>query len=180
MVAIIKLLFFALTASATPLAVVQRDKFNSVQNDIAQKIDPQITKLNNDVNGFPVSGLVGALAIENDVQALFLILEMATFNVKATGLFNSIFSITIVDQFQSITATLLDTLAAMSAQAPSWTIIPGGRALILSDLKSLATGFMIYLDAIVKEVYFAVRPDAISIRVKIIDALRVAIAAYSD
>jgi hypothetical protein len=60
MVFIAKLLALALTATATP--ILRRDAV-TVENDITQKIGPQTTTLTNDVNGFPASGLSGAVAI---------------------------------------------------------------------------------------------------------------------
>ena len=52
------LLPFAFSALASPLAT--RDAI-TVENDITQKIGPQITTLDNDVNAFPASGVSGAL-----------------------------------------------------------------------------------------------------------------------
>ena len=54
----IALLPFAFSALASPLAT--RDAA-AVEVDITQKIGPQTKTLNNDVNGFPASGLSGAL-----------------------------------------------------------------------------------------------------------------------
>ena len=48
----------AVLALALPLVI--RDAV-TVENDITQKIAPQATTLANAVNGFPASGLVGAL-----------------------------------------------------------------------------------------------------------------------
>jgi hypothetical protein len=63
MVAIAKVLFLAVTATASML---RRDVV-TVEVDITQKIGPQTATLKNDVNSYPVSGLSRALAIHSDI-----------------------------------------------------------------------------------------------------------------
>src|SRR5690349_9339176 len=116
MVAIIKLLVLALTASATPL--VHRDVV-TVQNDITQKIGPEMNTLNNDVNGFPASGLTGAMAIHRDIQLLVNTLGTAVSNIRSTGSFGTVSGTTILGDIQQLVPTLLATVVNLGIQAPS-------------------------------------------------------------
>lgn len=176
MVAIIKLLVLALTTSATPL--VYRDVV-TVQNDITQKIGPQFNTLNNDINGFPASGLAGAFAIHGDVQVLVTTLNTAISNIKSTGSFGTVSGTTILADIQLLVPTILATLVNLGLQAPSWAAIPGGTAFVLSDLQSLNTAFSNYEDAIIGGVPFLLKAGGTAIKVQITGAFDTAIAAYS-
>jgi hypothetical protein len=59
----------------------------TVENDITQRIAPQASTFENDVNGFPASGLAGALALHKDAQSLSATVTSATSNVKSAGSF---------------------------------------------------------------------------------------------
>ncbi|OBT93936.1 hypothetical protein VE01_08249 [Pseudogymnoascus verrucosus] len=176
MVAIIKLLVLALTASATPL--VYRDVI-TVQNDITQKIGPQINTLNKDVSGFPASGLTGALAIHGDVQTLVSTVNTAITNIKSTGSFGTVSGTTILANIQAIVPDLLATLENIGLQEPSWAQIAGGQALMLSDLHSLNTAFSNYMDAIIGAEPLLLKSGGVAIKAQITGAFTTAIAAYS-
>ncbi|KFX98533.1 hypothetical protein O988_04294 [Pseudogymnoascus sp. VKM F-3808] len=176
MVAIIKLLALALTASATPL--VHRDVI-TVENDITQKIGPQINQLNKDVNGFPNSGLTGALAIHGDVQTLASTVNTAISNIRSTGSFGTMSGTTILANIQAVLPTFLATLVDIGLQEPSWADIQGGTALVLSDLQSLNTAFSNYADAIVGGEPFLLKAGGLAIKTQITGGFSTAIAAYS-
>ncbi|OBT41326.1 hypothetical protein VE00_08514 [Pseudogymnoascus sp. WSF 3629] len=177
MVAIIKLLVLALTASATPL--VHRDVV-TVENDITQKIGPLINTLNNDVNGFPNSGLTGAVAIHGDVQVLVNTVNTAISNIQSTGSFGTVSGTTILANIQALVPTFLATLVNIGLQAPSWAEITGGQALILSDLQSLNTAFSNYADAIVGAEPFLLKAGGLAIKAQITGAFSTAMAANTS
>jgi hypothetical protein len=128
---IAKLLVLALTAAATP--ILRRDAV-TVEDDISQKIGPQIQTLDTDVNGFPASGLSGVLAIHNDFQNLVTIVNGATSDIESAGSFSETEGTTILPDVQDLTPTLLDILSYITSQVDAWQDIPGGYALVLNDL----------------------------------------------
>jgi hypothetical protein len=103
MVLFARLLILALTAAATP--ILRRDA-STVENDITQKIGPQITKLNNDANSFPSSGSTGAQTIHNDFQTLATTVVVTTDDIKSTGSFGVIEGTTILADVQGLIPTL--------------------------------------------------------------------------
>ncbi|OOQ81863.1 hypothetical protein PEBR_41311 [Penicillium brasilianum] len=176
MVFIAKLLVLALTASATP--ILRRDAV-TVENDITQKIGPQTKILDNDVNGFPASGLAGALAIDSDAKTLVTIVNSATSDVYSAGSFSEADGITILADVQELTSSFSGTLATLGDQAAAWADIPGGQALVLNDLQSLNTTFVEFANALIAAVPADLVPSAESIKTQITDAFSSEIAAYS-
>jgi hypothetical protein len=176
MVFIAKLLVLALTAAATP--ILRRDAI-TVQNDISQKIGPQITTLYNDVSGYPASGLTGALTINNDIQTLVSTAKTTTSDVKSTGSFHLMLGTEILAQIQHLVPTLLATMESLTTQYEAWAAIPGGIALILSDLQSLNTVFTDLLNAINAAEPLLLKAGGIAVQAQITAGFDSAIAAYS-
>ncbi|KAE8343225.1 hydrophobic surface binding protein A-domain-containing protein [Aspergillus arachidicola] len=176
MVFIAKLLVLALTAAATP--ILRRDA-TTVQNDITQKMGPQITQLNNDVSGFPASGLTGALAINNDVQELVSIVKNTISDIQNTGSFGTVSGTTILADIQNLVPTFLATLVTLDSQYEAWAGIPGGTALVLSNLQSLNTVFTDFTNAVNAAEPFFLKPGGIAIQTQITAAFTTAIAEYS-
>jgi hypothetical protein len=176
MVGIIKVLLLALTVSAA--SIYRRDAV-TVQDDINQKIAPQIATLQNDVNGYPASGLSGALAIHTDIQNLGTIVNGATVDVKSTGAFSEADGTSILAAVQALVPTLLNTLSTLVAQKQAWADIPGGQALLLSDLQSLNTTFTGFLNAVIAASPADLVPSATSVKTQVDGGFSQAIAAYS-
>ncbi|CAI7579889.1 unnamed protein product [Penicillium pancosmium] len=168
MVLIAKLLVLALTAAATP--IFRRDAV-TVENDITQKIGPQIQTLDSDVNGFPASGSSGALAIHNDLQSLVPLVDGATSDIKLTGSFSEADGATILEEVQSLTSKLL---------ASDWENITGGQARVSSDLQSLNKSFDGFTNALVIAETLLQAPSVLGVRIQIGSAFADAIAAYSN
>ncbi|KAJ2970931.1 hypothetical protein NQ176_g7947 [Zarea fungicola] len=145
MVSILRVLFLAMAVTASPL--VERD-VATVKNDITQKIGPQLRKLNNDVNGFPESGLVGALAIHSDSVTLVQTLNAATANVKSTGSFDVVAGSTVLTLIQALFPELHATLVSISGKVEYFEAVQGGKNLVFADLKAQNATFSNYLDAI--------------------------------
>jgi hypothetical protein len=177
MVAIIKLLVFALTASATPL--VPRDAV-TVENDITQKIGPQFKTLDTDLNGFPASGLEGALDIAKDLQIVISTMNQATRNIQSTGSFGEADGTTILANLQAHVPLFLATLGKIGSQEPAWATIPGGQDVVLRRLKSLNTAFSDYTNAIIRSEPLLLEAAALAIKAEITLAFKTAIDAYSS
>ena len=176
MVDITKLLFLALTATATML---RRDAA-AVEVDINQKIGPQTTTLTSDVDGFPASGVSGVVAIHADMQALTSTVRDATNDVKSSGSFSEADGTTILADVQAYVSTFLGTLSAIGAQAPAWSALPGGEALVLSDLQSLNASFIDFTNALIEASPTDLVPSATSDQIKLVGGFNSAIAEYSS
>ncbi|KAB8267492.1 hydrophobic surface binding protein A-domain-containing protein [Aspergillus minisclerotigenes] len=164
MVLIAKFLILALTAAATP--ILRRDAVK-VQDDITQKIAPQINTLSNDVQHFPASGLTGALAIHSDLQSLVTTVNDATADIKSTGSLDTLSGTTILVDIQSLMPTFLATLTQIGAEAPAWGDIQGGPALILSDLRSLKTALDNFANALTSSEPLLLKAGALAIKTQI-------------
>ncbi|KAL7932062.1 hypothetical protein V8C35DRAFT_308381 [Trichoderma chlorosporum] len=179
MVAITKFIYLALTATAaTAAAVVRRDAI-TVQNDITQKIGPSWHRLDNDINGFPASGLTGAVTIHQDFTDVIVNLNGTTSDIKSTGTFGLTDGTAILAELQQQIPLYLATLVTLSAEAPSWSAIPGGQALILSDLQSANASMTDFMNTFTVVVPLLLKPGAIAIQVQVTGAFATAIAAFS-
>ncbi|KAJ5111655.1 hypothetical protein N7532_002190 [Penicillium argentinense] len=124
MVFIAKIFVLALTAAATP--ILPRDAA-TVENDITQKIGPQVQTLDNDVKGFPASGLAGALAIDNDSQSLVATVNNATIDTQNTGSFSESDATSVLQAAYNVLSTFLGTLSAITDQTAAWADFPGAK-----------------------------------------------------
>ncbi|EAU36046.1 predicted protein [Aspergillus terreus NIH2624] len=90
--------------------------------DLNQNIAPQITKLSADVEGFPDSGLDGALAIDTDSKDLVNIFDSATENARNEGSFSFADGVAIL---ADLSPEYLDALVADSpiAQVPPFVAV---------------------------------------------------------
>jgi hypothetical protein len=176
MVLITKLLVLALTAAATP--ILRRDVI-TVQNDITQKIGPEFTTLNNDVNGFPASGLPGATAIHGDFQRLVTTVDSAIRDIKSTGSFGTVSGTTILANVQALVPTFLATIENIGLQEPSWADIQGGRELVLSDLQALNAAMSNFMDALTAAEPLLLKAGSLAIKTQLVGSFTTAIAAYS-
>ncbi|KAF3391679.1 hypothetical protein F1880_007726 [Penicillium rolfsii] len=177
MVLIAKLLALALTATATP--VLRRDAAQ-VGNDITEKIKPEIKTLYNDVQGFPASGLTGALTFQKDAQVLITTVNDATHDVKSSGSFSEDDGETILADLQMLTSPLLGTLSALASQADAWEKIPTGPALVLSDLKGLNATFVDFVNALLAASPADQAPSITSFKTQMVGGFIAAIDAYSS
>jgi len=168
----------AVLALALPLVV--RDAV-TVENDITQKIAPQATTLANAVNGFPASGLAGALGIHTDATGLVTTVNSATTDTKAAGAFSEANAETILGDVQSLTPTILNTLTAIVAKKANFTSLPIGGipALVLSDLQSLNTSVVSFASALIADAPASLVPNATTLKNTVASAFATAIAAYS-
>jgi hypothetical protein len=177
MVFITKLFVLALTAAATP--ILRRDAV-TVENDITQKIGPQVQTLDNDVKGFPASGLAGALSIDNDSQTLVTIVNDATIDTQNAGSFSESDATSVIQAANNLLSPLLGTLSTIKDQTAAWAAFPGGEALVLTDLQSLNGSFFHFTSALIEAAPSDLLPVATSIKTQIVQGFTSAIAAYSS
>ncbi|OAQ69959.1 hydrophobic surface binding protein A domain-containing protein [Pochonia chlamydosporia 170] len=177
MISLTKLLLLVLPV--TSASVIPRD-INQVHHDITQELGPQWTSLNKDVNGFPASGLTGAVTIASSMTTLASMTNTATVNVKSGRSFDAAGGTTVIAELQAIIPTILSTLGTLGSQAPAWTSIPGGMALVLNQLQSLNKTSSDYLDAIKAAEPFPLQAGAVAVKVQIMGAFISAIAPYSS
>ncbi|KAL7914060.1 hydrophobic surface binding protein A domain-containing protein [Trichoderma velutinum] len=175
MVNFTKILLLASTAAAT---ILPRDAV-TVENDINQKVGPQLTTLSNNINGYPASGLQGAFNIHDNVQSLVTITNAATADIKTAGSFSEADGTTILSDLQSLVPTFLDVLSAIGNQAPVWSHLQGGQAVILSDLQGLNSSFIAFFNALTAASPADLVPATTSVGTQVADGFNSAIAAYS-
>ncbi|KAL7801039.1 hydrophobic surface binding protein A domain-containing protein [Trichoderma afarasin] len=171
-----KILLLASTAAAI---ILPRDA-TTVENDINQRIGPQWTTLSNNINGYPASGLQGAFNIHDYMQSLVAVTNEATANVNAAGSFSEADGTTILADLQVLVPTFLGALLALGNQAHAWVNLRGGQAVILSDLHSLNSSFIGFVNALTAASPADLVPAVTSIETQVADGLNSAIAAYSD
>jgi ethanolamine utilization microcompartment shell protein EutS len=179
MVAITKFLWLALAATVTTATAIVRRDVITVQNDITQKLGPSLNTLNNDVNGFPKSGLSGAVAIQGDIASVVSVLERTVSDIKSTGQFGTVSGTTILADIQVLVIIYLASLVNIANQAPSWHDIQGGQALILGQLRSWNTATTHFLDAIISSQPLLLKAGGLAIKAQLTGAFTTAIAAYS-
>jgi hypothetical protein len=177
MVFVAQLFVLALTAAATP--ILRRDAV-TVENDITQKISPQIQTLYNDVQGFPASGLIGAITIDSDFKTLVATLSSANSDIHSAGVFSEADGISITQAFTSLTSILSGTLSDIQDQTAAWADLPGGQPLVLRKLQSLKTTFDDFAQALTAAEPADLVPSATSLTSQVDNAFASAIAAYSD
>ncbi|KAF8184298.1 hydrophobic surface binding protein A-domain-containing protein [Mycena galopus ATCC 62051] len=164
---------------AASLANPLKRTVHKVEADI-QNIGAGATTLSNDVGGYPASGLTGAVAIHADIQGLTATVNNGANDVKATGPLNETDATTILAETAALTSFFREILEALGAQAPSWTNIPGGQALVLSDLKSYKASTIRFLDAMIAAVPTDLVAQTTTIKTQLVEAFNSAINAYSS
>jgi len=179
MVAITKILWLALTATAATAAAIVRRDVVTVENDITQKLGPSLTTLNNDINGFPSSGLTGAITIHADFAQVNTVLKRTTSDIKSTGSFDTVSGTTILADIQALVPTFLATLVNIGIQAPSWHAIPGGQALVLSELQSWNAATSNFFDAFIAAGPLLLKAGGLAIKAQFEGAFATAIAEYA-
>ncbi|KAB8272674.1 hypothetical protein BDV30DRAFT_239375 [Aspergillus minisclerotigenes] len=119
-------------------------------DDLNQKISPQVTKLANDVQGFPESGLDGALTIDSDSKDLITILDSATEDARDQGSYSLVTGVALTADISPVVATLNGLLLDFSAKKDDFDALtlPSG-SLILSDLQKLNQSTVDYANALV-------------------------------
>ncbi|KAE8329429.1 hypothetical protein BDV39DRAFT_171852 [Aspergillus sergii] len=149
-------------------------------DDLNQKISPQVTKLAEDVQGFPESGLDGALAVDSDAKDLVTILDSATENARGQGSYSQVTGVALTADIAPVVTTLDDLLSGLSAKKDDFNALtlPEG-SLILSDLQKLNQSTVDYANALVDAAPVLQVVAMIAIRDNIAAAFEQAIDAYT-
>ncbi|KAJ7169262.1 hydrophobic surface binding protein [Mycena crocata] len=150
-----------------------------VQADISS-ISSQVTTLDNDINGFPASGLVGALGIHTAAGNLETSLNQGTTDVKATGAVSEADGRTILNSVTAFEPKILDALKAIATKRAAFMALPvaGIPALVLQDLQTLRSDTGAFASALVASAPADLKSQATSIQSTIDAAFATAIAAY--
>ncbi|KAJ6492998.1 hydrophobic surface binding protein [Mycena sanguinolenta] len=172
--------FFSLCLIAASFAVPTKRTVAQVEADIAN-IATQVTTLDNDIKGFPASGLVGALNINTASGNLETTLTGATTDVKNTGPVDDADGTTILNAVKVIQPVIIDGLTRISTEKAAFAALPvaGIPALVLLDLQNLKTDTDAFGAALIAEAPADLKPVATSILSAIDAAFATAIAAYS-
>ncbi|KAF7349328.1 hypothetical protein MSAN_01722400 [Mycena sanguinolenta] len=131
-------LFVSLCLIAASVSSPTKRTAAQVEADIA-KISSQATAWDKDIKGFPDSGMLGFLKIDLAAESLESSLKTATSDVKANGALSEADGTTILSEVQAILPVILDALARLTAEKPSFAalLVPGIPAVVLADLKAL-------------------------------------------
>ncbi|KAK4078161.1 uncharacterized protein Triagg1_3177 [Trichoderma aggressivum f. europaeum] len=178
MVVITKLLYLALTATVTTATAIIRRDVIAVQNDITQKMGPSWNTLNNDLNGFPNSGFVGAITIRDDIANIVSILESTLSDIKSTGAFGTVSGTTILADIQLQVPTMLASLVTIGAQQSAWEAMQGG-SWVLTQLESMRIATSNFMDAVIAAEPLVLKPGALALKTGMTGAFNTAIAAYA-
>ncbi|KAF7358777.1 Hydrophobic surface binding protein [Mycena sanguinolenta] len=172
--------FFSLCLIAASFALPTKRTVAQVEADIAS-VSSQVTTLDNDIKGFPASGLLGALNIDTAANTLESRLNTATSDVKANGALDEADATTILNSVQAIEPVILDALSRLAADEPSAAAlpIPGVPGLILSELQTLKTDADAFFAALIAAVPADLQAEATTIQTNIDAGFASAIAAYS-
>jgi len=173
-------LFFSLSVIAVSFAIPAKRTVAQVEADIAS-ISSQVTTLDNDIKGFPASGLVGALGIHTAAGNLETTLTTATTDVTNTGAVSEADGTTILNSVLAIEPVILDALTQITAKQPSFAALPIGGipALVLQDLKNLNASTGSFSAALIASAPADLKSEATTIETNIIAAFNKAIAAFS-
>ncbi|KAF7349340.1 Hydrophobic surface binding protein [Mycena sanguinolenta] len=190
--------FFSLCLVAASFAVPTKRTVAQVEADIAN-IATQVTALDNDIKGFPASGLVGALNINTASTNLETTLNTATTDVKNTGAVDEADATTILNSVKAIQPVIIDGLTRISTEEPAFVnntpfrrrlefliymhrrLLPvaGIPALVLLDLQTLKTDTDAFGAALISAAPADLKAEATSILSAIDGAFATAIAAFS-
>ncbi|KAF7349324.1 Hydrophobic surface binding protein [Mycena sanguinolenta] len=171
-------LFVSLCLIAASASAPTKRTVAQVEADIA-KISSQVTALDNDIKGFPASGLPGVLNIHSTAQSLQSNFKTATSDVKANGAFNEADGTTILNDVLPIQPVLIGALSHIAAQKPAFANVPGAPSLILSDLRTLKTDEDAFGAALIAAAPADLEAQAVAIQNAIDTAFDKAIAAYA-
>ncbi|KAF7349321.1 Hydrophobic surface binding protein [Mycena sanguinolenta] len=169
--------FCSLCLIAVSFAAPTKRTVAQVEADITD-ISNQATTLDNDIKGFPASGIFGALAMENAVGSLETALNKGTSDVQATGLINEADATTMLNAVKAIEPTIIDGLEQLTAKESDIFRDPP-KEVVLSDLKNLQTATDAFAGALIAAAPADLTAQATSIQSAIDAAFATAIAAYS-
>ncbi|KAJ6590703.1 hydrophobic surface binding protein [Mycena vulgaris] len=172
--------FLALPLLASAFATPVKRTVAQVEADI-RNISTQVTSLDSAINGFPASGLAGALGIHNAAGTLETAVNQGTTDVKATGTVSEADGQTILSSIQAFEPAILDALKAIATKKAAFDSQPitGLSALVRADLQTLSTVTNAFADALVVTAPADLKAQATTIQTTIAQAFATAIAAYS-
>ncbi|KAJ7209580.1 hydrophobic surface binding protein [Mycena pura] len=183
MVQFIRLLF-SLSLVAASFATPMKRTVAQIEADIAS-ISSQVTTLDNDLRGFPASGLVGTLGIHTATTTLANTFNTSISHVQATPNLSEADGTTILNLVLAIEPILLDALSRFTANKASFVnteVLPIGGIvpLILQDLVNLNTVTNLWCPPMIEITPADLQASATAIHTAINNGFATAIAAYSS
>ncbi|KAJ7752473.1 hydrophobic surface binding protein [Mycena maculata] len=172
-------LLLSLSLIAAGLAAPVKRTVAQIESDIAT-ISSQVTTLDNDINGFPASGLIGALEIDIAAGNLASALKQGTSDIQATSALDEADGTTILNAVLAIEPTIINALNGLATKESSVAAlpIPGAPGLVLSDLQTLNSDTTAFGNALIVITPADLVPTAQTIFANIAAAFNTAIAAY--
>ncbi|KAJ7815927.1 hydrophobic surface binding protein [Mycena leptocephala] len=159
MVHLARLLFLSVSLVTIVFGNLLKRTVTQIEGDIAN-ISSLVNILCDDINGFPASGLAGALSIHQAVGNLVTAFNTATSDIEATGSISEADAQRILATLAPILSLLEDCTGQMTTKRPNFMALPIGglQALILQDLKNLKTA----IDALLLALGAIIPPDLVA------------------
>lgn len=176
MVAITNILLLAATVATA--SVLRRDATPLV-NVISNQLSPQITTLQNEINGFPASGMKGAIQLESSDDNLMSILDTATTLAQTAGTFSLLDTLEIVTAMTSVTTQITDYNHALDTKKADFQKI-GRATFVLTDLQILNLRWTNFLSVMVAQAPIGEAAALQTIENTITASYNHAIKVYSD
>ncbi|KAJ7455497.1 hydrophobic surface binding protein [Mycena latifolia] len=180
MVHLARLLLLSVSLVTTVFGNSLKRTVKQIESDIAN-ISSLVTILCDDINGFPASGLAGALSIHPDIENLITAFNTATSDIEATESISEADAQLILADVASILSFLENCTEQLITKRPNFAALPIGglQALVLQDLESLKNA----IDAFFRALNVSIPPDlaaqAGAIQTDSDSASAAAIAAFS-
>ncbi|KAJ7023287.1 hydrophobic surface binding protein [Mycena alexandri] len=175
-------LLLSLALVAASLATPLKRTVAQIEADLTT-LQSQVTSLDNNIKGFPASGLTGALEIHDAAAGLESSLNTATSDVKATPTVSEADATTILNTVQNnIEPLVIDALTRIAGDRAAFDAQPiiGLSALVLVDLQTLKNDTDAFSNALIAAAPADLKTQATAIKTAIDAAFSKAIAAFAS
>ncbi|GFP57597.1 hypothetical protein TASIC1_0008043800 [Trichoderma asperellum] len=176
MVAIANILLLAATVATA--SVLRRDATPLV-NTITNQIAPQIATLQNDINGFPASGLNGTIQLESDEDTLSALLDTAAILAQEAGSFSLLDGLNVISAMAPVTTQITAFNLDLDAKKADFKAI-GKEQFVLTDLQILSIRWKAFTEALVAAAPLSLVAAFQATQTTILESYAISIAVYSD
>ncbi|KAF7349332.1 Hydrophobic surface binding protein [Mycena sanguinolenta] len=171
--------FLSLCLIAASFAGPTKRTVAQVEADIAS-ISTQVNALDDLIEGFPASGILGASALPAEMALLGAALNTGTSDIKATGPLDEADATTILNAVQQVIQPVISvTLAQLNGIASHLLDDAEFKASVVSALQNLQTSIDAFVAALAAAAPVDLTAEAISIQIAIDAAFNKTIAALS-
>ncbi|KAL9468367.1 hypothetical protein ACSS6W_010061 [Trichoderma asperelloides] len=176
MVAIANILLLAATVATA--SVLRRDATPLV-NTITNQIAPQIATLQNDINGFPASGINGTIQLESDEDTLSTLLDTATTLAQQAGSFSLLDGLDVLTAMAPVATQITAYNLALDTKKADFKAI-GKELFVLTDLQILNLRWTAFTNGLVAAAPLGEATALQAIQTTILESYAISIAVYSD